>query len=225
MAEPDLRFVHRNPDLPDFWNERFAQRFTPWDQGEVPVELHDFVARSAAPLSTLIPGCGVGHEVPYLAAAGWPVVAIDFSATAVRVAQAMVHAYADRILQADFFSFVPPSPIQFIYERAFLCALPRTRWPEVAARWAQLLPADALLGGFFFFDAKESGPPFGAERPALDALMTPYFELLEDWPAEQSIAVFAGRERWLLWRRRDTVWPFDRLRANGEEGCLSKIAT
>ncbi len=205
MVEPDPRFLHRNPDLPDFWDERFSQRYTPWDQQGVPVELRDFVARSAAPLSTLIPGCGVGHEVPYLAAAGWPVVAIDFSATAVCAAQAIAQLYADRILQADFFSFIPPIAIQFIYERAFLCALPRTRWPEVVARWAQLLSAGGLLGGFFFFDAKESGPPFGAERSQLNAMMTPYFDLLEDQPAERSIAVFAGREHWIVWRRRESV--------------------
>ena len=203
MADPDPRFVHRNPDLPDFWDERFTQQFTPWDQGGVPIELRDFVARSAAPLSTLIPGCGVGHEVPFLATAGWPVVAIDFSATAVCAAQALVPSCADCILQADFFSFAPPRSIQFIYERAFLCAMPRTRWPELVARWAQLLPMGALLGGFFFFGAKQSGPPFGATRPQLDALMRPYFELVEDRLAEQSIAVFAGREHWLLWRRRE----------------------
>jgi len=39
-------------------------------------------------------------------------------------------------------------------------------------------------------------------RTELDALLTPYFELIEDEAVTDSIAVFAGRERWLTWRRR-----------------------
>jgi SAM-dependent methyltransferase len=203
MAASHPVFEHRNPNLPGFWDERFAQQFTPWDQASVPGELQRFVAQAAAPMSTLIPGCGVGHEVRHLAEAGWPVVAIDFSPVAVAVAQSELGTYSDRVVQADFFAFVSPTPIHFIYERAFLCALPRSQWPDVVARWAKLLPVDGLLGGFFFFDAKVGGPPFGADQLQLAVLLQPYFTLLEDRPAEQSIPLFAGREHWQLWRRRE----------------------
>jgi hypothetical protein len=67
---------------------------------------------------------------------------------------------------------------------------------------AELLPADTLLAGFFFLGATPKGPPFGIERAELDALLNPHFELLEDEPVSDSIPVFAGRERWLTWRRR-----------------------
>jgi hypothetical protein len=67
---------------------------------------------------------------------------------------------------------------------------------------ADLLPAGALLAGFFFIGTTPKGPPFGIERGELEALLTPFFELLEDEPVTDSIAVFAGRERWLTWRRR-----------------------
>ena len=195
-------FDHRDPQQPGFWNERFAQQFTPWDQGGIPIELRRFIERAVTPLSTLIPGCGVGHEVRLLAASGWPVIAVDFSSTAVAAAQEALGPYADHVMQADFFAFMPPAPVNFIYERAFLCALPRSQWPDVVARWAQLLPVGGLLGGFFFFDATDAGPPFGADQLQLAALMQPYFALLEDRPAEQSIPLFAGRERWQLWSRK-----------------------
>ena len=45
---------------------------------------------------------------------------------------------------------------------------------------AELLPGGALLAGFFFIGATPKGPPFGIERAELDALLTPYFELIED---------------------------------------------
>ena len=203
MPEPIPRFNHRDPNQPEFWDERFVQQFTPWDQHGVPIELQQFVTHAVTPLSTLIPGCGVGHEVRYFIAAGWPVVAIDFSAAAVRAARHALDVDAACVVEADFFVFTSSEKIDFIYERAFLCSMPKTRWPEIVARWAQLLPVGGLLGGFFFFDAAANGPPFGADRGELAELMRPYFDLIEDRQAAQSITVFAGREWWQLWRRRE----------------------
>ena len=200
MATP--HFTERDPLAPGFWNERFEQQFTPWDQGGVPAELMRFVAQSPTPLTTLIPGCGMGYEVRHLAQAGWPVTAIDFSPAAVAMAQAALGDDAGHVQQADFFSFEPAQPVDFIYERAFLCAMPRARWSAIVAQWAVLLAPGALLGGFFFYDDAPKGPPFGADRAALDALMLPYFALIEEVPAGDSIAVFAGKERWQLWQRR-----------------------
>jgi trans-aconitate methyltransferase len=196
------QFSERDPLTPEFWDQRFVQRFMPWDQGGVPPELIQMVAAAERPLRTLIPGCGMGHEVRHLAQAGWPVTAIDFSPVAVAAAQGALGEYAGHVQQADFFSYAPPQPIELLYERAFLCALPRARWPDVIARAAALLAPGALLAGYYFYDDAPKGPPFGADRAALDALMAPWFELLEDVPAAQSIAVFAGKERWQRWRRR-----------------------
>ena len=39
-------------------------------------------------------------------------------------------------------------------------------------------------------------------QEALAALMSPYFEHIDDAPAEDSIPIFAGRERWQVWQRR-----------------------
>lgn len=200
MAIP--HFTERDPLAPGFWDERFAQQFMPWDQGGVPPELARFITQSPTPLTTLIPGCGMGYEVRHLAQAGWPVTAIDFSPTAVDAAKAALGEFAGHLQQADFFSFVPAQAVGFIYERAFLCAMPRARWADVIAQWAALLAPGALLGGFFFYDDAPKGPPFGADRATLDALMLPHFALIEDVVAAQSIAVFAGKERWQVWQRR-----------------------
>ncbi|HTN64885.1 MAG TPA: methyltransferase domain-containing protein [Burkholderiaceae bacterium] len=192
----------RDPASPEFWSERFEQHFTPWDRGGVPAALRQFVERDPRPRTVLIPGCGTGYEAAYLATAGWQVAAIDFSAAAVAAARAALGPWAGCVQQADFFSYVPPAPLQMIYERAFLCALPRRMWPAVAARWAELLPAGALLAGFFYFDEAPKGPPFGLAPAQLEALLTPDFERIEDEAVDDSIAVFAGKERWQVWRRR-----------------------
>ncbi|MCC8404180.1 TPMT family class I SAM-dependent methyltransferase [Paraburkholderia sp. MMS20-SJTN17] len=195
-------FATRDPNSPEFWDERFERRFTPWDQAGVPSAFRAFAARHRD-AAVLIPGCGSAHEAVWLARQGTPVRAIDFSPAAVAAAREQLGAqHASLVEQADFFTYAPPFAPAWIYERAFFCALPPARRTDYAQRMAELLPAGALLAGFFFMGATPKGPPFGIERGELDALLTPHFELIEDEAVDDSIAVFAGRERWLTWRRR-----------------------
>jgi SAM-dependent methyltransferase len=194
-------FEQRDPTAPAFWDERFRQNFMPWDMGGVPLALRDFVAQYPQPQVALIPGCGNGYELAFLSEAGWDVTAIDFSPAAVASASHAVGRWAGRVRQADFFTFGAPGSFQFIYERAFLCALPRAMRGQIARRWAELLPAGGLLAGFFYTDDAPKGPPFGLAPGELDALLAPYFERIDDQPVTDSIAVFAGKERWQVWRR------------------------
>ena len=194
-------FEARDPSAPAFWSERFEQNFMPWDRGGVPEALQRFAASGSRKHVTLIPGCGVGYEVAYLSEAGWEVTAIDFSPAAVAAAQAVLGPWASRVVEADFFKFVPQRPLDLIYERAFLCALPRVRWPQIATRWAELLAPGGLLAGFFYFDDAPEGPPFGIAPAELEALLTPNFERIEDSLATDSVEVFAGKEHWQIWKR------------------------
>lgn len=195
-------FESRDPTAAEFWSERFAQKFTPWDRGGVPEALRQFVTRAPRPYVTLIPGCGTAYEVAYLSASGWDVTAIDFSPEAVESARAMLGRWGERVVQADFFNFVPRRPVELIYERAFLCALPRRLWSAVAARWATLLAPGGLLAGFFYFDDAPKGPPFGIGPAELETLLSPHFERIADDAVTDSVPVFAGKERWQVWRRR-----------------------
>ncbi|MFC0398260.1 methyltransferase domain-containing protein [Paraburkholderia rhizosphaerae] len=194
-------FSTRDPNAADFWDERFAQGFTPWDQAGVPAAFKTFAARHA-PMPVLIPGCGSAWEARWLAERGWPVRAIDFASQAVERARTQMGAHAAFVEQADFFAYQPPTTPCWIYERAFLCALPPARRDAYAKQVASLLREGGLLAGFFFIATTGKGPPFGIDRAELDALLAASFELLEDEPVADSIDVFAGRERWLTWRRR-----------------------
>jgi SAM-dependent methyltransferase len=195
-------FSSRDPLAPAFWDERFERQFTPWDRGGASAELRAFVAQAPAPLSVLLPGCGSAYELALMLEAGWDATAIDFSPVAVARAKSLAGQWADRILQADFFDYTPPRQLDLVYEQAFLCALPRARWPAVAQRWASLLPPGGLLAGYFFFDGVPKGPPFGIARAQLDALLAPHFDCIADEAVSDSVPVFAGKERWMIWRRR-----------------------
>lgn len=194
-------FESRDPRTPAFWDERFAREFTPWDRGGVPEQLRGFVEKSQR-RTVLIPGCGAAYELVYFSEAGWDATAIDFSPAAVERARAMTGQWNGRVQEADFFAYEPAANLNMIYERAFLCALPRAMWPDVARRWAQLLPPGGVLAGYFFFDDAPKGPPFGIGRDELDRLLRGDFECVEDAEVADSIPVFAGKERWMVWRRR-----------------------
>ena len=195
-------FSSRDPLAPAFWDERFEREFTPWDRGGAPAELRAFVAQAQDPLSVLVPGCGSAYELALMLEAGWDATAIHFSPVAVARAKRLAGQWADRILQADFFDYTPQQSLDLVYEQAFLCALPRARWPEVAQRWSGLLSSGGLLAGYFYFDGMAKGPPFGIARTQLDALLAPHFDCIADQPVADSMPVFAGKERWMVWRRR-----------------------
>ena len=195
---------HQRPEHPDFWDHRFEQGVTPWDAGGAPLCLQRFASQhqSETPPRVLIPGCGSAHDAAYLDRLGWPVVALDFSAAAVAVARQNLGAWGGTLLHDDFFNHQPEAPYHLIYERAFLCALPRKLWPDYGQRMAQLLAPEGLLAGFYLFGDDLKGPPFPIQRPQLEELLSPYFQLIDEQEASDSLAVFAGRERWLLWQRR-----------------------
>jgi len=195
-------FASRDPLAREFWDERFDKNFTPWDRGGVSEDLRRFIADTPRPMTVLLPGCGSAYELMLMCGAGWDATAIDFSASAVARARELAGPWADRIVEADYFAYEPPRPLDAVIEQAFLCALPRARWPEVARRWEQLLAPGGLLAGYFYFDDAPKGPPFGIAREQLDALLTPGFECIVDGAVADSIPVFAGKERWMVWRRR-----------------------
>lgn len=199
--------AHQRPELPDFWDYRFRNRTTPWEAGEAPAALRDFALRHAAgrprPPRVLVPGCGSAWDAAFLDERQWEVTALDFSAAAIDAARSTLgDAWRGKLLCADFFTFAADAAFDVIYERAFLCALPRALWPGYAPRMAELLRPGGLLAGFFFIADAPKGPPFGILPEQLSALLAPHFICREDAPVAASLPVFAGRERWQVWERR-----------------------
>lgn len=197
--------LHQRPELPDFWDHRFRSGVTPWEAGKAPRALREFAAGYSGAGATphvLIPGCGSAWDAEFLASLGWVVTALDFSAAAVEAARLTLgENWRGTLLCDDFFAFSAGRQFDVIYERAFLCALPRALWPDYAPRMAELLRPGGLLIGNFFFSDEDKGPPFGILPHQLDDLLTPYFTRTEERPVDDSLAVFSGRERWLIWQR------------------------
>ncbi len=178
----------------------------PWDAGGVPRELAKYLAGASGGGRALIPGCGAAYEVAAFHKAGYEVIAIDFSPAAVSAAVRALGPLQRTVRLGDFFQY-DFGIIRFdiIYERAFLCSLPRGLRPRYCARVSELLSAGGLLIGFFFYDTREGGPPFGLGQGELDDLLKGRFVLAAEERPCTSVSVFAGRERWQMWRRLETA--------------------
>jgi SAM-dependent methyltransferase len=185
---------------PEFWDTRYRGGVTPWDAAGVPAKLLQYL-QGRAPQRVLIPGAGSGYEVRAFAEQHHEVTAIEFSEAAIEAAQRQLGPLSRLVRKADFFSF-DAAPFDLVYERAFLCALPRRLWPAWAARVLELLRPGGALAGFFFLDDNPRGPPFGVSRERLAELLA-RFGLQEDVtvPPSQSIPVFKGKEVWQVWTR------------------------
>ena len=191
-----------NPAQPQFWDKRFRDNCTPWDASGVPAALKLFLANEPHGRRVLVPGCGSGYEVRAFAEAGHDVRAVDFARAAVERAQDALGPLADRVQLADFFEFDFAAPFDIVYERAFLCALPRRLWTRYAPRLSRLLKPEGRLAGFFYFDEGERGPPFGLKSGELEALFSGHFNRAADDPVEDSIPIFRDKERWQVWSIR-----------------------
>ena len=187
---------------PDFWETRYQDKFIPWDAGKVPESLRRYLPALETGARVLVPGCGSAYEARYLAENGFDVLAIDFSPAAVELAKMNLGEFGNVVQLADFFAFDPGKPFDAIYERAFLCALPRKMWDAYARRCAELLKPGGVIAGFFFFAESPKGPPFGTSQVELDALLGLAFARIEDSPVLDSIDVFSGKERWQVWKLR-----------------------
>jgi SAM-dependent methyltransferase len=189
---------------PEFWEKRFRENFTPWDAGRVPSDLERFLRSEPRGRRVLIPGCGSGYEVRAFAEAGHDVIAVDFAPAAVERAQRILGTLSERVRLADFFEADFGESYDLVYERAFLCSLPRPLRPRYVRRALELLSPQGRLAGFFFFDDGERGPPFGLKPGELEALLGEHFEQTSDVSVQDSIPIFAGKERWQIWKVRGT---------------------
>jgi SAM-dependent methyltransferase len=187
---------------PEFWDTRFRDGVTPWDAGSAPEKLAQWL-HGHPPGRVLIPGCGTGYEVRLFAERGHDVLAIDFSDAAIEAARHQLGSLSGFVKKADFFG-LQDGPFDLVYERAFLCALPRALWPRWASRVAELVRPGGELAGFFYIDDNPRGPPFGVSREGLNELRGNAFEVTENQalPAGQSLPVFQGKEIWQVWKRR-----------------------
>ncbi len=184
---------------PAFWDRLYRANETPWQPDSSPPEALDLGPPPVPGARLLVPGCGWTSETLVFAAAGWHVLAVDFSGEAVALARQHLAGSAVEVREADVFA-LDEAPFDLVYERAFLCALhPHTR-ATYRLRMPDLVRPGGMLAGYFEIGDRRGGPPYEITRDDLDALLRPAFELETDEPSIAPMPAFE-HERWMVWRR------------------------
>jgi methyl halide transferase len=164
----------------EFWEKRFATGDMPWDRGAANPQLGAWLAAGALKrCRILVPGCGAGHEVAALAAAGFQVTALDYAPEAIARTRKLLDAASLKatLVEADVLAWQPDKPFDAIYEQTCLCALYPDQWRAYADqlhRW--LVPSGKLFALFVQMlrpgaaEGKIEGPPYHCDIHAMRAV-------------------------------------------------------
>ncbi len=186
------------------WESCYQRGETPWDKGSASPGLIDFLACRQVTGRVLVPGCGLGHDVRALSAAGARVVGLDIAPTAVDVARRVVPVGEESYEQGDLLQLAPElrGGFDWVWEHTCFCAIePSLREAYVGAVASALRPGGRLLAVFYLDPGHgrgEDGPPFGVSPAELDWFFGGRFHLLEEWTPVRAYSGRLGRERMRL---------------------------
>lgn len=171
------------------WLARWRERRIGFHEGRPNALLERHVARLAGCRRVLAPLCGKAEDLAFLADRGHEVLGVELAEQAVReflAEHGLTPSIAPRgpflayqagpftLLVGDFFAATPEllGPIDALYDRAALIALPAERRPRYVALLRALVPAGspALVITLEYDQRAMTGPPFSVLEPELRAL-------------------------------------------------------
>jgi thiopurine S-methyltransferase len=194
-----------------FWTARWSENQIGFHEGRPNAFLERHAGRLGERRHVLVPLCGKSEDLAFLAARGHTVTGVELVEDAVRAffdehhvvptvqrgTHATYTAGAITILAGDFFAVTPAlaGPINAIYDRAALVALPPETRPRYADHVRMLVPVGSpgLVVTFEYPQDRMSGPPFAVFESELRALYAGQaIELVDERPAENARAREAG---------------------------------
>eukprot|EP00158_Paraphelidium_tribonemae_P001611 Partr_v1_DN24610_c0_g1_i1_m59915 putative Thiol methyltransferase len=198
------------------WDSLWKDGITPWNIGQPAPPMLELIEQgvilNGKNLRTLVPGCGEGYDVLYLASL--PQVAssmgLDISETAVEAIKTNSSANAKpehhaklSIVLDDFFTWNYGEKFDFVLDYTFFCAIN----PEMRQKWAErqaeiIKPSGQLLTIIFPLGDFENGPPFAVSVDAYKKLLLGNFKLVQEpYVSRRTVSVRAEREMVAVWTR------------------------
>ena len=157
----------------DDWERHYTEKDLSWDLDEVaPPFVHLWKERDIPPCRAIVPGCGAGHEVMFLAEKGFEVTAVDYSHGAVRLLESAFekNSFASEVLHQDFFTLghQHDETFELMLEHTFFCAIsPHMRQAYVETANRILKPGGSLIG-LFYETNEDGGPPFNTRQEDIE---------------------------------------------------------
>jgi methyl halide transferase len=164
------------------WQRHYDENDLGWDLGQVAPPFVRLWQEGKLPLGkVLIPGCGRGHEVLFLAENGFEVTGVDYSAGAVTY---LKNALKERnlkgqILHQDFFSLdnSHESVYDLVIEQTFFCAIAPRQRQDYVQNVSRILKQGGTLAGLFYHTDKEGGPPYNTTREDIETHFSYHFDI------------------------------------------------
>ncbi|ORE07420.1 S-adenosyl-L-methionine-dependent methyltransferase [Rhizopus microsporus var. microsporus] len=194
------------------WEGHWKEGTTNWDAGKPSPALVELFeneeTRSLIPDhgKALVPGCGSGYDVVFLANEKRHVTGIDLSPSCVESLlknhpDAAKHNY--QFLCADFFEFdVPDGGYDLAYDYTFLCALPPVLRPDWAKRYSEIIKKGGVFVTLMYpIDNHEGGPPYAVSEQVYKDLLSAHFDLIFIKDAKGHEPRL-GREKIAIWKRK-----------------------
>ncbi|KIM36674.1 hypothetical protein M413DRAFT_286842 [Hebeloma cylindrosporum] len=183
------------PDDLSTWELTWTLGVTPWEVGEIQPALREAIEQSGIDFArngrALVPGCGSGYEITYIASAlGHDTLGLDIAPTAIRRANDTIQKGKSEnpnirasVQMTDFFTFDPPEDSRFdlIYDYTFFVAIPPAMRPD----WAKQMTKLVKPGGYLI---------------TLVFPILPFEKVLDKVP-EVSTEKHVNRERLVVWKR------------------------
>jgi methyl halide transferase len=184
------------------WQRHYDEDDLGWDLGQVaPPFANLFESKTIFPGKTLVPGCGRGHEVIFLAENGFEVTAVDFSLGAINHLKTTVQERKLKceILHMNFFEMdtVHNEAFDLVIEQTFFCAISPEQRTSYVSTVARALKQSGMLVGLFYHTKDEGGPPFNTTREDIVKHFSDSFEILQLKKAEDSAEQRKNKE-WLV---------------------------
>ncbi len=190
------------------WEACYRAGQTPWDKGSAAPPLLEWLTGSSKGFAgdVLVPGCGSGHDVRAIVAAGQvrQVVGLDLSGAAVAQARAFPAAGGETYVEADLFTLPPGwgGRFDWVFEHTCFCAIDPVRRAEYVRAVADVLRPDGQLLAIFYLrpwsggEARppDGGPPFGTTVQELDTLFAERFRVVDEWSPTRAFPGREGRE-------------------------------
>ncbi|KAI9303187.1 S-adenosyl-L-methionine-dependent methyltransferase [Cunninghamella echinulata] len=194
------------------WEEHWSNGDIFWDKGEPSPALVELVeneeTKSLLPTSGygLVPGCGSGYDVKFLATPSLHMFGLDMSKTCIELCNEKHPNAAElnyEFIQGDFFNFkVPEGGFDLAYDYTFLCALTPNLRNDWANRYKEIIKSGGTLICLMFpLEEREGGPPFSLSVECYNGLLSANFDLvfIKDAVGHESRL---GKEKISVWKRK-----------------------
>ena len=166
------------------WQRHNEENDLGWDLGQVAPPFVKLWQEEKLPLGkVLVPGCGRGHEVVFLAENGFDVTAIDFSSGAVTYLKNALKKrnLEGRILHQDFFRLDESHEgvYDLVLEQTFFCAISPKQRRDYVLNVSRILKPGGILVGLFYHTDEQGGPPYNTTREDIEMHFSKKFEIQE----------------------------------------------